>query len=87
MIGLFSAHGAVGEPMFLGWTRATAGFDVDVRQLRDTKVSAVVEGWDFDTLRAYARQCAWGLARAGSIHDISDRALQISLPRPPKSVE
>ena len=28
------------------------------------KISAVVEGWDFDTLRAYTRLCAWGLARA-----------------------
>ena len=50
--------------MFLGWARAKAGFDVYVRQLRDMKMSAVVEGWDFDTLRAYARVCAWALARA-----------------------
>ena len=50
--------------MFLGWTRVKAGFDVYVRQLRDMKMSAVVEGWDFDTLRAYTSLCAWGLARA-----------------------
>jgi hypothetical protein len=37
--------------MFLGWARAKAGFDVYVRQLRDMKMSAVVEGWDFETLR------------------------------------
>ena len=28
------------------------------------KISGVVEGWDFDTLRAYSRLCAWALARA-----------------------
>ena len=50
--------------LFLGWTRATTGFDVYVRQLRDMKMSAVVEGWDVDTLRAYTSACAWGLARA-----------------------
>ena len=50
--------------IFLGWTRASGGVDVYVRQLRDMKISAVVEGWDFDTLRAYSRICAWALARA-----------------------
>jgi uncharacterized protein (DUF2252 family) len=50
--------------LFLGWARAKGGFDVYVRQLRDMKMSAVVEGWDFDTLRAYGRVCAWALARA-----------------------
>jgi len=50
--------------MFLGWARAKAGFDVYVRQLHDMKMSAVIEGWDFDILRAYARVCAWALARA-----------------------
>ena len=50
--------------MFLGWARGEAGFDVYVRQLRDMKISAVIEGWDFDTLRAYTSACAWALARA-----------------------
>ena len=50
--------------IFLGWTRTTAGVDIYVRQLRDMKISAVIEGWDFDTLRAYSRICAWALARA-----------------------
>jgi uncharacterized protein (DUF2252 family) len=50
--------------LFLGWSRARDGFDVYVRQLRDMKISVVLEGWDFDTLRAYSRMCAWGLARA-----------------------
>ena len=50
--------------IFLGWTRTTAGVDIYVRQLRDMKISAVIEGWDFDTLRDYSRICAWALARA-----------------------
>jgi uncharacterized protein (DUF2252 family) len=50
--------------LFLGWTRAKVGFDVYIRQLRDMKMSAVVEGWDFDTLRTYTRICAWALANA-----------------------
>jgi uncharacterized protein (DUF2252 family) len=50
--------------LFLGWTRAKAGFDVYIRQLRDMKMSAVVEGWDFDMLRMYTRVCARSLAQA-----------------------
>jgi uncharacterized protein (DUF2252 family) len=71
---VYSSHGervVVGQrmiqsasDMFLGWSRAKAGFDVYVRQLHDMKISAVVEGWDFDTLRAYTRTCAWALAQA-----------------------
>jgi uncharacterized protein (DUF2252 family) len=44
--------------LFLGWTRTKAGFDVYIRQLRDMKMTAVVEGWDFDTLRTYTKICA-----------------------------
>src|SRR6516165_2115677 len=71
---VYSNHGervVVGQRMiqsasdvFLGWTRAKAGFDVYVRQLRDMKMSALVEGWDFDMLRTYTRVCAWSLAQA-----------------------
>jgi Uncharacterized protein conserved in bacteria (DUF2252) len=50
--------------LFHGWTRAKAGCDVYVRQLRDMKISALIEGWDFDILRMYTRICAWALARA-----------------------
>jgi uncharacterized protein (DUF2252 family) len=50
--------------MFLGWGRSPNGRDQYVRQLRDTKLSPVIEDWDFKTLRAYGRLCAWGLARA-----------------------
>ena len=50
--------------MFLGWTSAKGDYDVYIRQLRDMKLSAVVEGWDFDMLGMYTRVCAWSLARA-----------------------
>jgi len=50
--------------IFLGWTRAANGRDVYVRQLRDMKMSAIIEDWDFDLLRAYTRICGWCLARA-----------------------
>lgn len=50
--------------MFLGWLRGEDGRDHYIRQLRDTKFSAVIEDWDFKLLRAYGRVCAWALARA-----------------------
>ena len=50
--------------IFLGWTRGKNGRDFYVRQLRDMKISAIVEGWDVDMLRAYGRICGWALARA-----------------------
>ena len=61
--------------IFLGWTRGADGRDRYVRQLRDMKISAIVEGWDFDILRAYTRICAWALARA---HARSGDAAMIS---------
>ena len=50
--------------VFLGWTRSKNGRDVYVRQLRDMKMSAVIEDWDIAALRQYARMCARALARA-----------------------
>jgi uncharacterized protein (DUF2252 family) len=50
--------------VFLGWTRAKNGRDVYVRQLRDMKMSAVIEDWDVAMLRHYGRMCAHALARA-----------------------
>ncbi|MBV8451216.1 MAG: DUF2252 domain-containing protein [Deltaproteobacteria bacterium] len=61
--------------IFLGWTRGENGRDYYVRQLRDAKISAIVEGWDVRILRAYARVCAWALARA---HARSGDAAMIS---------
>lgn len=50
--------------MFLGWARGENDRDFYFRQLRDTKISAVVEDFDARFLRAYGRLCAWSLARA-----------------------
>jgi uncharacterized protein (DUF2252 family) len=50
--------------LFLGWTRGKHGRDVFVRQLRDMKMSAVIESLTAAELRAYGRACGWALARA-----------------------
>jgi uncharacterized protein (DUF2252 family) len=50
--------------VFLGWTRTKTGRDVYVRQLRDVKMSVVIEGADTGLLRHYGRMCAHALARA-----------------------
>jgi hypothetical protein len=61
--------------VFLGWTRGKNGRDVYVRQLRDMKLSAVIEDWDTGQLRQYGRMCAHALARA---HARSGDAAMIS---------
>jgi uncharacterized protein (DUF2252 family) len=50
--------------MFLGWYRGEDSRDYYIRQLRDTKITAVIEDWDFKVLRGYGKLCAWALARA-----------------------
>ncbi len=35
-----------------------------VRQLRDVKLSAVIDDWDAELLREYGRLCGWVLAKA-----------------------
>jgi len=50
--------------IFLGWTRGANGRDYYFRQLRDAKISAVIEDWDVTMLREYGKLCAWALARA-----------------------
>ena len=50
--------------MFLGWTEGADGRHYYLRQLRDLKMSVVIEDWDFGLLRQYARMCAHALARA-----------------------
>ena len=50
--------------MFLGWTRGKHGRDFYIRQLRDMKMSAIIEDWDTGLLRQYGRMCAHALARA-----------------------
>jgi uncharacterized protein (DUF2252 family) len=50
--------------LFLGWTRGKNGREFYIRQLRDMKIGALIEGFDAGDLRAYGRMCAWALARA-----------------------
>jgi len=50
--------------MFLGWAEGRNGVHFYVRQLRDVKISAIIEGWDVELLQTYGRFCAWALARA-----------------------
>ncbi|HET6869269.1 MAG TPA: DUF2252 domain-containing protein [Solirubrobacteraceae bacterium] len=57
--------------IFLGWRRMTnplEGVERDfyVRQLKDWKGSAEVEGMPPENMAAYARMCGWTLARAHS---------------------
>ena len=61
--------------VFLGWTRTATGLDVYVRQLRDMKISAVIDDWDTTTLQHYGCMCAHALARA---HARSGDAAMIS---------
>jgi uncharacterized protein (DUF2252 family) len=50
--------------VFLGWTRGINGRDFYIRQLRDLKLSAIIEDWDSETMSHYAKMCAHALARA-----------------------
>jgi uncharacterized protein (DUF2252 family) len=68
--------------IFLGWLGALSGRDCYIRQLRDTKLSAIVEDWDSKTLRAYGKICAWALAQA---HARSGDAASIAGYMGPKS--
>jgi uncharacterized protein (DUF2252 family) len=60
---------------FLGWVEGEAGRHFYVRQLRDLKLSVIIEDWDYELLRGYARNCAWVLAKA---HARSGDAMMIS---------
>ena len=65
--------------IFLGWDRITGidgkQRDFYVRQLRDMKGSAVVEGMDPAAMKAYGELCGWTLARA---HARSGDAIALS---------
>jgi uncharacterized protein (DUF2252 family) len=50
--------------IYLGWTRGPRGRHFYWRQLRDMKGSAAIEAMTPLGLTAYARVCAWTLARA-----------------------
>ncbi len=50
---------------FLGWYRGEGARVYYIRQLRDTKITAIIEGWDFKILRAVWETVCVGLgARA-----------------------
>lgn len=61
--------------IFLGWVRGRTGFDFYVRQLRDMKMSAPIEGATATQLSQYAAICGLTLARA---HAKSGDAAMIS---------
>lgn len=50
--------------IFLGWVRSRLGYDFYVRQLRDMKMSAPIEGVTAAQIALYAELCGWTLARA-----------------------
>jgi len=50
--------------IFLGWVRSQLGFDYYVRQLRDMKLTAPIEGVTATQVLLYAELCGWTLARA-----------------------
>ena len=50
--------------LFLGWVTGPKGRHYYVRQLRDVKISPLVETFDAELLTIYARLCGWALARA-----------------------
>jgi len=50
--------------IFLGWVEGENGRHFYVRQLRDMKLSMIIEDWDYALLRAYGGVCGWALARA-----------------------
>lgn len=50
--------------IFLGWTVGKNRRHFYMRQLRDVKISAIIEGWDIELLSVYSMLCARALARA-----------------------
>jgi hypothetical protein len=50
--------------LFLGWATGPAGRQFYLRQLRDVKLSPLVETYDVEMLSIYGRACGWVLARA-----------------------
>ncbi len=61
--------------IFLGWTLGKNQRHYYVRQLRDMKISAIIEDWDDNMLREYSKMCGLALARA---HARSGDAAMIS---------
>jgi len=49
--------------LFLGWVTGPEGRHLYVRQLRDAKLSPLVETYDAQMLSIYGQACGWVLAR------------------------
>src|SRR5208337_5504670 len=49
--------------MFLGWATGPKGRHFYLRQLRDVKLSPLVETYNAEMLSIYAKACGWVLAR------------------------
>jgi len=50
--------------LFLGWVISPEGRHFYIRQLRDVKLSPLVETYDAEMLSIYGKACGWALARA-----------------------
>jgi len=50
--------------LLLGWGKGANQRDFYVRQLRDMKMSAILEDFSAADMRSYGRVCGWALARA-----------------------
>jgi hypothetical protein len=50
--------------LFLGWVIGPEGRHVYIRQLRDVKLSLLVETYDAEMLSIYGKACGWALVRA-----------------------
>jgi hypothetical protein len=50
--------------LFLGWTQGDLGRHFYIRQLKDMKISAMVEAFSRSVMLHYAESCAWALSRA-----------------------
>ncbi len=46
--------------IFLGWTQGLSGRHFYIRQLRDAKISAIVEGFDLDLMQSIREDCVHG---------------------------
>jgi uncharacterized protein (DUF2252 family) len=64
VIGQRLMQPASDSDLFLGWITGPKGRHFYLRQLRDAKVSALVETFGAQMLTVYARACGWALARA-----------------------
>ena len=63
--------------LFLGWATGPKGRHFYLRQLRDVKLSPLVETYDAEMLSIYAKACGWVMARAHAKAGIPGRSAAI----------